>query len=182
LPPFLAQFNLSHGTFYTPPRRDRDPAWFDRALASAAQTWLEGRSYRGFTPQAAARLRQLESGSVALTVSAYAEDVRGSAAGLKMLAEQGKSEEASRHWQALVVRIDRNLGWRDSSLEPPYPSLRELGTRLDLGLGPELDEWLRDTSLRVPLLGAWLSEFGPQIERFLAYALDWSRQATAQAA
>jgi hypothetical protein len=182
VPAFLAQFSLRYGTFYTPPRRDRDPAWFDRVLESAAQTYLEGRSYRGFTPVAAARLRQLDSSAVALTLSTYAGDVKATAAGLRMLAEQGKTEAASTQWLDLLHYIDRNRAWSTTSLEPPHPPLRELGARLDLGLGHDLDEWLRAPTLRLPLLGAWLGEFGPQIDRFVAHAVAWSKSAQAAAA
>lgn len=181
VPAFLAQFNLRYGTFYLPPRRDRDPAWFDRALESAAQTCLEGRSYRGFTPAAAARLRKLDSGAVALTLSAYAQDIRVTAADMRDRAEKGETDEVARLWLGLTTRIDRNLAWGTTSIEPPHPPLRELGARLDLGLGHDLDEWLHAPTLRLLLLGAWLGEFGPQIDSFVAHAVAWSKGVTAAA-
>lgn len=178
LPSFFAQFKLRPGTFYTPPARARDPAWFDRALESAALTFLESRSYRGFTPVAAARLRQLETGMMALTLSAYADDIRATATVLRDFAAKNAVDAVSGNWLGLMRRIDGNMAWQTtSSLPPPYPSLRELGARLDLGLGRELDEWLRAPTLNLPLLSAWLAEYGPHIDLFVAHAVAWSNRA-----
>lgn len=182
LPDFMRRYDLREGRSYAPPSRPQKPALYEKVLDDAALAYLAGQDYRRFTRDAAFRLRRAQAAIVGLSVAGYAEDIRLTAAKLLELAAAGASDALYREQVSLIIRIDRNMAFDNGSLEPPHVSMRAVGADLDLGLGPELDAWLRTGTLPVTLLEAWQADHAAEIERFAAYALDWSNRAGSMAA
>lgn len=177
LPDFMRHYDLREGRAYTPPSRPAKPALFEKVLDDAALSYLSGQDYRRFTRDAAFRLRRAEAALVGLAIAAYAEDIRLTAAKLLALEAAGAGDELYRQRVGLIIRIDQNMAVDGGSLKPPHPALRAIGADLDIGLGPELDAWLRAGTLLKPTLEAWQADYAPEIERFAAYALGWSKRA-----
>jgi hypothetical protein len=177
LPDFMRHYDLREGRTYKPP--PPKPALYEKVLDQAALAYLAGQDYRRFTRDAAFRLRRAEAALVGLAIAGYAEDIRLTAAKLLELEAAGAAEAETlyRHRVGLIIRIDQNMAFDNGSLKPPHVSMRAVGADLDIGLGPELDAWLRTGTLPVALLEAWQADHAAEIERFAAYALDWSRRA-----
>lgn len=177
LPDFMRHYDLREGRTYATSTRPVKPVLYEKVLADAALVYLAGQDYRRFTKDAAFRLRRAQGALVGLAIVAYAEDIRLTAAKLLELAAAGEAKELYLQQVSLIIRIDQNMAFDNGSLKPPSVSMRAVGADLDLGLGPELDAWLRTGTLPVPLLEAWQAEHAAEIERFVAYALDWSDRA-----
>jgi len=175
LPDFMRHYDLREGRSYPPPKQ----ALHEKVLDQASLAYLACQDYRRFTKDAAFRLRRAEAALVGVAIADYVEDIRLTAARLLALAAAGaaEAEELYRQRVGLIIRIDQNMAFDNGSLKPPHVSMRAVGADLDLGLGPELDAWLRKGTLPVPLLEAWQAKYAAEIERFAAYALDWSRRA-----
>lgn len=175
LPELMQRYHLREGRTFTPPLPK--PALYEKVLDDAALSYLAGQDYRRFTKDAAFRLRRVQGALVGLFIAGYAEDIRLTAAKLLELAAAGAADELYRHQVGLIIRIDQNMAFDSRSLPPPQVSLRAVGADLDVGLGPELDAWLRTGALPVPLLKAWVAEHGAELKRFAAYAMGWSDRA-----
>ena len=182
LPDFMRHYDMCEGRSFVLPSPPPKPALFEKVLDEAALYYLGGQDYRRFTKDAAFRLRRMEAALVGLAIAAYAEDVRLTAATLLELEAAEAGDELYRQRVGLIIRIDQNMAMDRGSLRPPYPVLRAIGARLDIGLGPDLDDWLRAGTLSVPALRAWNDQYGREIERFASYAAHWSDRAAKVAA
>jgi hypothetical protein len=178
LPAFLEHYELKPGTFYIDKKMPPpDPAWFDRALDSVAIDYVGGRNYRGFTREVAAKLRMLEMERVELAVAAAAYDAWKSVAELVDLDKAGQSEEAARVWEALRIRTQGSWAFERSGLAPPLPNLQEVGGRLGVGLGGELQAWLHGPVYSFAQAAAWLGQYGPGIEQLCAHIIARTKRA-----
>jgi len=183
LPAFLDHYQLKPGTFYVDKQLPLpEPAWLDRALHSVALEYVAERSYRGFTREAAAKLRALDMARIELAIAAAAYDAWKSVEDLVDLNKAGRSEEAVRVWEALRIRTRGSWAFERSGLAPPVPTLREAGGRLGVGLGGELQAWLHGPVYNFAEAAAWLGQYGPAIELLQTHIVARNKRAGSPAA
>lgn len=142
-----------------------------RALDAVARQVVGDSHYDDFqySPVAAAKLRELHRKGVKLALAAFAYDALRTAESIVELFDRGEIPEALSEKRALIGRVIGDWAWQKVGLYP-RPDLFELATPLGLGLGAEFKDWLFREGPSPQELVSWLTEYGPQIERFVERA------------
>lgn len=144
-----------------------DELRYRRVLRSIASNYLNGRIYSDeFTPAAVSKLREVERKLVVLAIGAFAHDVRCSAAAIIDFVRLGSGDEAHVEKASLAGRVVGQWAFSAASLPRSSTSLFALAAPLRLGLGPELEEWLRADHDSTQTISAWLRNHGPAIVHF----------------
>jgi len=151
-----------------------DTRRYRRALRLAFAEHARWRGYDDFTPSAARKLKRLQAKGLRLAMAAFAHDVRLTTERIIDLCARGDKREADLQKRALAARVVGGWALKEVGFRFPRLKLLDVAAPLEVGLGPELQNWLLRGGLSVRELSRWLSEYGPLIERFEQYAAKGS--------